>query len=998
LLFVPVRFFAKVFTMTSPTASTIVFVDSTVDDYQSLVSSAAPGTEVVVLDATQDGVSQITSALAGRSGVESVQILSHGSSGQLQLGSTQLGLETLNQYSAQIQSWSSSLTETADILLYGCNVAAGDIGNQFVQQFATLTDADVAASTDLTGNKALGGDWDLETAVGQIETSLKLDRAILETYDSTLAVLFREDFTGADVTNRPWLARRGVTTSADPFLTARGIVAPSPGGLPGTTNPIDAPGQGALRLTGPQTDQATFVIYNEAIPSNAGLSITFDLFSYGGTGADGISFFLIDGRESPDVAGGFGGSLGYAPRTTPINVPGLEGGYVGIGFDEFGNFSAGTEGRIGGPGRRRNAVAIRGSEANNYEYLTGNSNLPGRIDTPNATNREDARRRVNIELEPTGLIDVRMDFNGDNDFNDPGELIIDSFNVVEANGSPLPATFKFGFASSTGDSTNIHEIRTFLIETTEPPGEDPNLPPVAANARVAVEVGSLTRILRVSASDRDGTIASYTIRTLPPAAQGTLFLGDPTDGGRAVTVGQRLSPRQVRQLFFRSSNRFEGSSFTFDATDNDGAVSENPGTIRLEIAPGNEPDPTNVPPVAAGRTFEVEPEATLRLLKALSATDSDGEVTFYRITSLPEANQGILYLGNPADGGQPIRVGQGIQLNQIRQIYFRASDNFTGGSFTYVAIDDDGARSSPATIEIESTDGPPPGSDPRCGPGVTRVGDDNNNTLVGGDDSDTLFGRGGNDVLRGQGCDDRLNGADGSDRLFGDGGNDILIGGDGNDILQAGAGADFLRGNTGNDVLRGSSGDDLLYGEEGNDNLDGGIGNDLLRAGSEDDLIRGRTGDDRTYGGDGNDRLEGGFGDDLLRGGNGDDVLIGGEGRDILLGSPGDDILFGGAGVDELTGAQGADSFLYTSYEERGDVITDFTVRVDKLDIGRIFLNPAFGLRGEAAFNRYVRLFQLGSDTVVKIRPEGDAGGPFRYFVALQNTTAADLTVSDFVV
>ena len=984
--------------MTSPTASTIVFVDSTVDDYQSLVSSASPGTEVVVLDATQDGVTQITSALAGRSGVESVQILSHGGTGQLQLGSTQLSLETLNQYTTQIQSWSSSLTETADVLLYGCNVAGGDTGNSFIQQFATLTDADIAASTNLTGNAALGGDWDLEAAVGQIETSLKLDQAILESYDSTLAVLFQEDFTGADVSSRPWLFGRGVTTSADPFLTARGTVAPSSGGLPGTANPIDAPGQGALRLTSAQTDQATFVIYNEAIPSNAGLSITFDLFSYGGTGADGISFFLIDGRESPTVAGGFGGSLGYAPRTTPINVPGLDGGYVGIGFDEFGNFSAGTEGRIGGPGRRPNSVAIRGSEANNYEYLTGNSNLPGRIDTPNAADREDARRRVNIELDPTGLIDVRMDFNGDNDFTDPGELVINSFNVVEANGSPLPATFKFGFGSSTGNSTNIHEIRTFLIETvtTEPP----NLPPVAADASVRVKAGSLTRVTRVSASDRDGTVASYTIRTLPPAGEGTLFLGDPTDGGRVVTVGQRLSPAQVRQLFFRSSNRFSGTArFTFDATDNDGAVSESPGTVTLFSRPPGSGEPPNDPPVAANRTFEVEPETTERLLKALSATDTDGTIAFYRITSLPEANQGTLYLGDPANGGRAIQVGQTIQVSQIRQIYFEANDNFVGSTFTYVAFDNLGARTeSPGIVTLESTDGPPPGSDPRCGPGVTRVGNDDNNTLVGGDDSDTLFGRGGNDVLRGQGCDDQLNGADGSDRLFGDGGNDILIAGDGNDILQAGAGADFLRGNTGNDVLRGSSGDDLLYGEEGNDNLDGGIGNDLLRAGSEDDLIRGRTGDDRTYGGDGNDRLEGGFGDDLLRGGNGKDVIIGGEGKDTLLGSPGDDILFAGTGSDELTGAQGADSFLYTSYGERGDVITDFTVRVDKLDIGRVFLNSAYGLRGEAAFNKYVRLFQLGSDTVVKIRPGGDAGGPFKYFVALQNTTAADITVSDFIV
>jgi Ca2+-binding RTX toxin-like protein len=1018
--------------MTSTTASTIVFVDSTVDDYQSLVSSALPGTEVVVLDATQDGIAQITSALAGRSGVESLQILSHGSSGQLQLGSTQLGLETLSDYTAQIQSWSGALTETADILLYGCNVAAGDIGNQFIQQFATFTDADVAASTNLTGNVALGGDWDLEAAVGQIETSLQLDQAILEGYDSTLAVLFREDFTDTDVVSRPWLFGRGVTTSNNPFLTARGTVAPSEGGLPGTTNPIDAPGQGALRLTNAQTNQATFAIYNQVIPSNAGLSITFDLFSYGGSGADGVSFFLIDGRQSPRVAGGFGGSLGYAPRDVPLDVNGLVGGYVGIGFDEFGNFSAGTEGRTGGPGRRRNAVAIRGSQANNYEYLTGNSSLPGRIDNPSATRREDARRRVNIELDQSGLINVRMDFNRDNDFNDPGELVIDSFNVVEANGSPLPATFKFGFASSTGNSTNIHEIRTFLIETTS--DVDPNLPPIAANRRIEVGVGDITPITSVVARDSDGTIASYTVRTIPPSAQGTLFLGDPNAGGRAITVGQRIAPGQIRQLFFRATNQFSGATFTFDATDDDGAVSESPGTVSLVLAPGSGPDPDNNPPVVANRTFEVEPETTLRLVRGLAGTDSDGEITFYRVSRLPEADQGVLFLGNPAAGGRALAAGQGIRPDQVGELYFQANEDFTGTSFIYVALDDDGARSvTPATVTLNSTDRLPPGSG-NCGPGVTLTGDEEDNTLTGGDDSDTISGAGGNDTLRGLGCDDQLNGGDGDDLLFGDDGNDVLVGGDGRDILRGGAGDDFLRGGLGIDVLRGGNGDDLLYGGGGDDNINGEGGNDLIRGGSGndrirggegndrisggtgddlidggngddvlrgsdgDDVVRGRSGNDRISGGAGNDRIDGGVRDDRIRGGEGNDVLIGGDGSDVLIGGSGNDYMFGGTGPDELLGQQGRDLFVYRSYDDRGDTILDFTIGEDRIDLSRVFRDPAYSLEGEAAYRSYVTLFQQGSDTIVKIRLDGDVTAQSRYFIALQNITATSLSFSDFVV
>ena len=58
-------------------------------------------------------------------------------------------------------------------------------------------------------------------------------------------------------------------------------------------------------------------------------------------GADGISFFLIDGTATPTKAGGFGGSLGYAQNTSPPapTIPGIVGGYLGVGLDEFGNYS-----------------------------------------------------------------------------------------------------------------------------------------------------------------------------------------------------------------------------------------------------------------------------------------------------------------------------------------------------------------------------------------------------------------------------------------------------------------------------------------------------------------------------------------------------------------------------------------------------------------------------------------------------------------------------------
>ncbi|MBD1927824.1 DUF4347 domain-containing protein [Trichocoleus sp. FACHB-90] len=164
----------------------IVFIDTTVKDYQSLIAGVKAGTEVVILDSARDGVAQITQVLAGRSNIASIHIVSHGSEGSLQLGSTQINSNNLEAYTNSLQQWANALTPDADILLYGCNVAGGETGAAFVQQLSQLTGADVAASNDVTGSAALGGDWDLEVATGKIEAPLAFKSEAMQTYKSIL--------------------------------------------------------------------------------------------------------------------------------------------------------------------------------------------------------------------------------------------------------------------------------------------------------------------------------------------------------------------------------------------------------------------------------------------------------------------------------------------------------------------------------------------------------------------------------------------------------------------------------------------------------------------------------------------------------------------------------------------------------------------------------------------------------------------------------------------
>lgn len=164
----------------------ILFMDAAVENYSSLVAGVLPGFEAIILDSTQDGVQQITQVLSQRQNLASVHIVSHGSCGSVQLGTANLSWDTLSFYASQLQSWQNALTDAAQILLYGCNVAAGAVGKAFVQRLSELTSAVVAASDDLTGNAALGGDWELEVQAGSAGVTLAFSSAVMESYTSVL--------------------------------------------------------------------------------------------------------------------------------------------------------------------------------------------------------------------------------------------------------------------------------------------------------------------------------------------------------------------------------------------------------------------------------------------------------------------------------------------------------------------------------------------------------------------------------------------------------------------------------------------------------------------------------------------------------------------------------------------------------------------------------------------------------------------------------------------
>ena len=159
--------------MSSTLANQIAVIDRQLPDYQVLEQAArAAGLDVLLLSGRGDGVAELAAALAGRSGIIALHILSHGSSGHIQLGNAVLNSTTLNTYAAELAVIRQSLTADGDLLLYGCNTAADEQGQTFISRLAKIVQADVAGSDDLTGAAERGGDWNLELSKGEVETSV----------------------------------------------------------------------------------------------------------------------------------------------------------------------------------------------------------------------------------------------------------------------------------------------------------------------------------------------------------------------------------------------------------------------------------------------------------------------------------------------------------------------------------------------------------------------------------------------------------------------------------------------------------------------------------------------------------------------------------------------------------------------------------------------------------------------------------------------------------
>jgi Domain of unknown function (DUF4347)/Bacterial Ig domain len=205
----------------------LLFIDSSVTGADTWMKQ--PG--AYLLDPGRDAIAQISQVLAGLKDVASVQIVSHGRSGGLFLGQDWVDVAALQNRASEIRQWQSALTQDADILLFGCEVAAGSLGQDFVAVLAQLSGADVAASDDLTGNQALGGDWDLEVQTGAIE-SLALFQTEQSDYEGILNTAYHS--LAADDFSQNWNSPTTIINSDGDWASVPSIVGYGGGGLAAT--------------------------------------------------------------------------------------------------------------------------------------------------------------------------------------------------------------------------------------------------------------------------------------------------------------------------------------------------------------------------------------------------------------------------------------------------------------------------------------------------------------------------------------------------------------------------------------------------------------------------------------------------------------------------------------------------------------------------------------------------------------------------------------------
>lgn len=480
------------------------------------------------------------------------------------------------------------------------------------------------------------------------------------------------------------------------------------------------------------------------------------------------------------------------------------------------------------------------------------------------------------------------------------------------------------------------------------------------------------------------------------------------------------------------------STHDFTLTNN---IAYNNGGTGIVVQRGSEdiPSPSNIT-ITGGEVYGNGAEGVLIKLSS--------EVTVSGVDIHDNASAGIRIYGSNHVEIIDNTLNNNSLGNPVPEIIIQSYDDTLGVSGKYFNGSDNTIQGNIITGSNLSTYGVAErnedGTDRNAIIGNTISHTSKGATLVYGDGSyvsatvpmTTVQGTAGNDTLLGSAASEIFYGGAGNDTINGGAGGDILVGGAGIDKLTGGTGADTFRFAAQSDSYRNATAsfDDIITDfDVTQDKIDlAGLGFTGLGNGRGGTLqVSYSASSDRTYIKDydadaSGNRFElilsgnlastltashfvfnrvvtGTSGSDSLLGSDSADTLLGLAGNDSLSGGAGDDKLDGGAGMDTLTGGAGADIFVFSnrldSYRNYntgganlGDLITDFDVTADKIDLSAM----GFTGLGDGKNNTvYLVLNSAGTKTYIKSLT-ADANGN-RFEVALDGNYLNKLTSANFV-
>jgi uncharacterized repeat protein (TIGR01451 family) len=950
-------------------ARELVFIDASIHEHDVIRGGLRPGVKAITIHPNEDGVERITQSLAAESNIQAIHIISHGQPGSLHLGLGAINIENLKTNLAAIHSWTKALAKGSELLLYGCNVAAGSLGVSFVDTFSSWLGIPVAASTQRVGAAQLGGTWDFDYQTGRVVTPNVIRPETRATYQGAFP---QNTLYGSDVGGN--IYEVNIATGVVELIgTIPGTFAISRGAETGRIFSIGNNANSDLVSSFDPVTQTTNTV------GTTGVSGTFFKLAQSSSGA----IFGIRSTNSELISfnrdTGIGTDLG-----TIVGLPTSSGdmAFNPSNPDQLIVLVTQTS-----PTAVYDLYSVDISDLNNLNAVLLGSivNQAGNTLTPGGGSGT-------LAFGPDGNLYVTSRDNGTTTVAEDALFQIPVTNGVLPTGT-ITANFINVLENTAGQSIELTDFATLPIPTPVTNLNDPLAIDVTIDdgLTTADPNQSITYTITVTNPNDvavpvqiqdffpPSILQNPTFTASIPAASG--FLADPNDIGTDIAVTANTA---VETLLFANQSFTIALTGTVDpgitntttistsvtATIVEDFVDLNNVVPLTPLVTDADIDNDTVIPGAIGPTVDIAVITNTDQARTITP----GEDTTYTVQVRNNSSQPVQdirivneipeFLRPNARYQVTIPPGTGSFVDQTDasgsgDIDFEV--NLNGGAIATITIDGRIRNNAPvdsiiintatATLPPGITDDNPanntrsdrtrivadgPGSDDDCSRlGQTFNGKEGVNDVISATaGSDTILGVSGDDVLRGLGCPDDIFGGQGNDSLFGNErrdviqgnqgdddarggkGPDVINGGLGNDKVKAGSqddrvrgrrGNDTIEGNQGNDRLLGDSGDDIVFGNEGRDRLFGGLNNDILRSGKGPDRVNGGLGDDEIRAGSQDDKVHGRQGNDAINGDQGNDRIKGGDGDDIVQGNSGRDRAFGGLGADFVQGGAGND-------------------------------------------------------------------------------------------